>query len=122
MRIPDYISPIVGYRVWRWDATGLKSLNGEPWFPGRPLAAECKVAAHGNVSPVKAAHAAHELPRWDCTCGVYAAKDIGRLRQFGYVGARGIHGEVYLWGNVVDHKLGWLPSLLIRRVCFCRLT
>ena len=22
MSIPDYISPIVGYRVWRWDANG----------------------------------------------------------------------------------------------------
>jgi hypothetical protein len=35
--IPDYIMPIVGYRAWRWKATGLQSLNGEPWLPGRPL-------------------------------------------------------------------------------------
>jgi hypothetical protein len=35
-----------------------------------------------------------------------AAKNIGRLRQFGYE-RRGIHGEVYLWGNVVEHTLGW---------------
>ncbi len=26
--------------------------------------------------------------------------------QFGYE-RRGIHGEVYLWGTVVEHKLGW---------------
>ena len=31
MTVPDYISPIVGYRVWQWDATGLRSLNGENW-------------------------------------------------------------------------------------------
>ena len=104
MKIPDYISPIVGYRVWRWNAAGLKSLNGEPWLPGRPLAAECQAAAPG--TRVRAVHPADELPHSDCTCGVYAAKSIEHLRQFGYV-SRGIHGEVYLWGTVVEHELGW---------------
>ena len=51
-------------------------------------------------------HGTHELPHSDCTCGVYAAKNIEHLRQFGYE-RRGIHGEVYLWGTVVEHKLGW---------------
>jgi hypothetical protein len=48
----------------------------------------------------------HEPPHSDCTCGVYAAKNVEHLRQFGYEN-RGIHGEVYLWGRVVEHKLGW---------------
>ena len=104
MNIPDYISPVVGYRVWRWNATGLRSLNGEPWLPGRPLAAECRVAAHG--TRVKAVHGPYGLPQPACTCGVYAAKNIEHLRQSGYEG-RGIHGEVYLWGTVVEHRLGW---------------
>jgi hypothetical protein len=51
-------------------------------------------------------HDAHEVPQTDCTCGVYAAKNLEHLRQFGYEG-RGIHGEVYLWGTVVEHELGW---------------
>jgi hypothetical protein len=107
VNIPDYISPIVGYRVWRWNATGLKSLNGEPWLPGQPLAAGCRVAAGGTIAGcAKTAHGAHELPHADCTCGVYAAKNLEHLRQFGYEGC-GIHGEVYLWGTVVEHKLGW---------------
>ena len=104
MNIPDYISPIVGYRVWRWNVTGLKSLNGEPWLPGRPLAAECQAVARG--TRVKALHGTQQLPHSNCTCGVYAAKNLEHLRQFGYEG-RGIHGEVYLWGTVVEHKLGW---------------
>jgi len=103
VKVPDYISPVVGYRVWRWDAAGLKSLNGEPWLPGRPLAAGCRRTI---VPGAKAVHGAHQLPHSDCTCGVYAAKNIEHLRQFGYEG-RGIHGEVYLWGTVVEHKLGW---------------
>jgi hypothetical protein len=44
----------------------------------------------------------------DCTCGVYAAKNIEHLRQLGYEG-RGIRGEVHLWGTVVEHELGWRP-------------
>jgi len=42
----------------------------------------------------------------DCTCGVYAAKNLEHLRQFGYEG-RGIRGEVFLWGTVVEHEFGW---------------
>jgi hypothetical protein len=94
MIIPDYIMPLIGYRAWRWnDATGLKSLNGEPWLPGRPLAAGCRAVAH-------------EPPHADCTCGVYAARNLEHLHRFGYERC-GIHGEVYLWGTVVEHKLGW---------------
>ena len=63
MNIPDYISPIVGYRVWQWNATGLKSLNGEPWLPGRPLAAGCRAALGTIVGRAKPVHGAHESPR-----------------------------------------------------------
>jgi len=97
VKIPDYISPIIGHRVWRWDAAGLRSLNGKPWSPRQPLAAKCGA---GN------AHDAHEPPHLDCTCGVYAAKNVEHLRQLGYEG-RGIRGEVHLWGTVVEHELGW---------------
>ncbi len=106
MNIPDYISPVVGYRVWRWNATGLRSLNGEPWLPGRPLAAGCRAARGTIVGRAEAVHGAHEPPHSGCTCGVYAAKNLAHLRQFGYEGC-GIPGEVYLWGTVVEHRLGW---------------
>ena len=102
MKIPDYISPVVAYRVWRWDATGLKSLNGEPWLPNRPLEARCRVASAARHM----AEAANEVPHRKCTCGIYAAKNSEHLRQIGYAD-RGVCGEVYLWGTVVQHKLGW---------------
>jgi len=53
----------------------------------------------------------------DCTCGVYAAKNITHLRQFGYEG-RGISGEVYLWGAVVEHELGWRAQFAYPKTLF----
>lgn len=83
MNIPDYISPIVGYRVWQWDRLGLKSLNDEPWFPGLELEANASRCGQR-----------HRAPTNLCTCGIYAAKDFAHLRRIGYLGY-GVHGEVY---------------------------
>jgi hypothetical protein len=103
---PDYISPVVGYRAWVWDAAGLKSLNGESWFPGRPLSALCRADRTSSISGLsKGTHNPNELPYLKCTCGVYAAKTIEHLHQCGY--RFGIYGEVYLWGAVVEHERGW---------------
>ena len=95
MSIPDHISPIVAYRVWQWDSLGLKSLNNEQWFPGCALEA--------NTSRCRKEHAA---PTEGCTCGVYAAQNFAHLQRLGYAGY-GVYGEVYLWGAVVEHRLGW---------------
>jgi hypothetical protein len=90
--IPDYISPIVGYRVWNWHANELWSLNGEAWLPGRALTAKCR-------------RGLHEPPAEDCSCGVYAAKSYQHLQK-AVVGSF-VHGEVYLWGRMVEHDLGY---------------
>lgn len=104
MIIPDYVMPVFGYRVWRWNAMGLNSLNGAPWLPGRPLEAGCRRTVLRTNLDI--ADDAHKTPHSDCTCGVYAVKSLEHLRQIGYE-RRGIYGEVYLWGTVVEHKLGW---------------
>jgi hypothetical protein len=118
MNVPDYISPIAAYRVWQWDTTGLKSLCGEPWHPGQPLAARCRVYSAGTiVARAEAAHDAHDAPQADCTCGVYASKSLEHLRTTGYA-RYGIHGEVYLWGKVVEHERGWRAQLAYPRNLF----
>jgi hypothetical protein len=91
--IPDYVVPIVGYRVWNWHANELLSLNGEPWVLGRALAARCHKTNH-------------EPPADECSCGVYAAKSY---EQFQGIGGdiNALQGEVYLWGKVVEHELGY---------------
>jgi hypothetical protein len=93
MNVPDFISPVVGYRVWQWDNSGLKSLNGTHWLPGKIFVAECRIQGH-------------EVPQLGCKCGIYAAKTVAHLRREGY-DRKGIYGEVYLWGTVVEHQQGW---------------
>jgi hypothetical protein len=108
MRIPDYVSPIIGYRIWQWDAAGLKSLNGELWFPCRPLSAVCKADATGSISGLlkPAAHDPAELPSLKCSCGVYAAKNSEHLNRCGYR-KFAVRGEVFMWGRMVEHERGW---------------
>jgi hypothetical protein len=119
MTVPDYISPIIGYRVWKWENTGLKSLCGERWHPSQSLAARCRASAV--VGPIvgraEAVHDAHEVPQTDCTCGVYAAKTFHHLCSVGYAKC-GIHGEVYLWGTVVEHELGWRAQFAYSKSLF----
>jgi len=93
MTAPDYISPIVGYRVWQWDA-GLKSLNGVQWHPRQVIASECR------------SQRCYEAPQAECTCGIYASKKLEHLRRLGFMENR-VHGEVSLWGTVVEHQEGW---------------
>jgi hypothetical protein len=118
MTVPDYISPVVGYRVWQWDAAGLKSLNGERWVSGQPLSAVCRADAIGSIAGLsKATHNPVELPYFSCTCGVYAAKSIEHLRQCGYK-KFGVHGEVYLWGTVIEHERGWRAQFAYPKALF----
>jgi hypothetical protein len=119
MSVPDYISPIIGYRVWKWENTGLKSLCGERWHSGQSLAARCRASVV--VGPIagraEAVHDAHDVPQADCTCGVYAVKTLDHFRSAGYE-RFGIHGEVYLWGTVVEHELGWRAQFAYPKTLF----
>jgi hypothetical protein len=95
MNVPDYVSPVVAYRAWLLGPRGLMSLNGEFWQPNQKLQAVCRRSVNH-----------HTPPHGDCSCGIYAAKSFDQLRGIGYA-ELGVRGEVYLWGTVVEHKLGW---------------
>ncbi len=104
MSIPDYISPIVGYRVWTWNVLGLKSLCGDRWHPNQSLVARCRAAVI--IGRAAAADGEHDAPQAKCTCGIYARKMLHHSSSAGYE-RFAIHGQVYLWGTVVEHELGY---------------
>jgi preprotein translocase subunit YajC len=116
--VPDHISPVVGYRVWQWDAAGLKSLNGERWVAHQPLSAVCRADRSRSISGLsKATHNSAELPCFNCSCGVYAARTIKHLHQCGYK-RFGVCGEVHLWGTVVEHERGWRAQFAYPKTLF----
>lgn len=115
VNVPDYISPIIGYRIWCW-SPGLKrllSLGGsEKWTPGQAMEALCR-------DPQYILAPQHDTPVFDCECGIYAAKSIEELNRAGYTipsflfdrMSRAtlpcVRGEVWLWGRVVEHEHGY---------------
>ena len=137
MNVPDYVKPIIGYRMWGL-ASFLMSVGvcGEMWYPGQPMTARCKVS-YPKVSKARFALAGamriargdvrwgldlfrghHESPHIRCTCGIYAMKRLDHvLVRFRCA----VYGEVYLWGKVVEHEYGWraqyaYPKTLILNV------
>jgi len=107
MNIPDYVTPIVAHRIWHWDAAGLASLNDSLWVPKQPMVATCyRPACQSKGYNAETGGWKNDAPSENCSCGVYAAKSIGHLQQCGY-GWWGLHGDVYLWGKIWEHKLGY---------------
>jgi hypothetical protein len=85
----------------------LKSLCGERWHPSQSLAARCRASAVvGTIVGRSETADDHDAPQANCTCGIYAVKTLHHFRSAGYE-RYGIHGEVYLWGTVVEHELEW---------------
>lgn len=119
MRVPDYISPIIGWRVWQWEGAGLRSLNGEPWQTSEPLRAGCRVS-HIGIRGVRARAAAtpHDAPEFKCTCGIYASKSLPHLRNLLPEEYGGIYGKVSLWGSVVEHEDGFRAEFAYPKVLY----
>lgn len=105
MRIPDYITPLEGWRCWHYifdeesNKIRLMSLNGmnDPfpvrsfWIPGEPMKAHCghRRNSHPKESP----------PVQDCSCGVHAAHSFKGLLKDYY--------EDYFSNERVDDYLNW---------------
>ena len=104
--IPDYTSPITGYRVWQWDRAGLRSLNGKTWQHGEPLEAKCRLSEFVHWRRHRAKLRPHDAPHLNCTCGIYASKSLEHLRRPGYQRSL-IYGQGLLWGTIVEHQRGW---------------
>lgn len=98
-RVPDMVQVVTGWRGWKLSTTGhLQALGQQHEWPARqPLQAEC------------ASRGGHIAPAWDCSCGVWAFKDLDRL-----IAAIGsaynsikVIGSVSLWGRVIETENGY---------------
>jgi hypothetical protein len=113
MVVPDYVEPLVGWRVWSAVAAPggplLMSLTRpQPWPAGRAIAARCVARA-----PADRSRRPHVAPVVDCACGIYALAseaDAARLvDQARHVpdALAAVLGRVSRWGRVVVHRRGW---------------
>jgi hypothetical protein len=92
---PDLIEPVVGFRQWRVDAQGLKSLHVEERWTTATLESRCVLDNHpGGSAPVPG-----------CCCGVYAwYRRVPRLASAGTCDL--VCGAVVLWGRIELHCSG----------------
>ena len=111
-RIPDYVEPLEGWRVWRVDRMDdgfrLRSLVQETSWPAREeLVAECRKR---RLLPRLRRRARHEPPAETCACGIYATRVecvSAYLSQPSWDGAPYVFGRVLLWGTVIECERGW---------------
>jgi len=116
-KIPDAITPVVGYRAFTvmmgklWSPMGLYRVA---WPKEGPLRARC--LRHLEQSILARAACAvenHEAPDPDCSCGIHAMWepwDIPRLsvpQPWDLVVGR-VHG----WGRVVLGEIGWRAAFV----------
>ena len=92
-RPADLAERVLGYRAWRLDSSGLRSVAVEVRWSRRTLVADC---ARGG------GHGDHAVPVARCRCGVYALHEPEPrlLVRDGLVwGAVALDGRVLLYGN-----------------------
>jgi hypothetical protein len=90
-RPADLTEPVLGYRAWRLDTRGLRSVAAGARWSGRVLVADCP---HGDR------HADSAVPVAACRCGIYALHEPRSLFHDGLIwGAVALDGRVLLYEN-----------------------
>jgi hypothetical protein len=116
-RAPDYIEPVVGWRVWYavddgWGGLSLSSVvHRTLWPQGEALTATCR---RFRIPFWPFSHEKHEAPSETCSCGIYAVK-VPSLRVYlpehlAWSQLIPVIGRVSLWGSVHEYTSGWRAS------------
>jgi hypothetical protein len=117
--VPDYIEPIVGWRIWLVVKEGehcrLRSVVYDAlWSPGNELVASCLHRALPLPWPRRSKHGP---PARGCRCGIYATREPEEAATYlegrTWADALSVHrviGTVSLWGRVVECARGWRAS------------
>jgi hypothetical protein len=117
---PDLIEPIVGYRGWRYMASGQwVQLFAVGYVRDHPSAKnEWEGAGSSWVTASCVLEPTHVVPDEHCSCGFYATKSADDVAPFGMAGdppdfleggtATGtVLGRVLLAGKVIEHAFGY---------------
>lgn len=119
MSAPDLAVPIVGWRTWRvvGGPHGLRLssvMYPNVWEPRQELQCTCLRAPRRIWQLRRRPRATHDAPHAQCTCGIYAAKDVAFAGRYAFASdfeSRGtitrVVGLVALWGRVLACKRGW---------------
>lgn len=91
-RPADLTERVLGYRAWRLDSRGLRSLGVQARWSRRTFVADC---------PGGGGHGGHAVPVVRCVCGIYALHEPPRplFRDERVWGAVALDGRVLLYGN-----------------------
>lgn len=107
--VPDYITPTIGWRVWKVAETESGAclhsclFGGVVWPPGERMTAAC--LKRRAVEP-------HEAPGRQCVCGIYSSTDVAKIRHYlTYFGKPTLTGAAFglvkSWGRIVECELGY---------------
>jgi len=117
-RTPDYVHVLTAWRAWKVSGVSgelrLQALGGSHvWEPKQQINAKCNnssgygftLSVGGALKPITP----HLAPAVDCSCGVWALKDLDRLvaaigSSYGEIR---VLGQVSLWGRVVETENGY---------------
>lgn len=116
MAAPDFIEPVVGWRLWLPVETHagvrLQSIfHRTAWLPCEALRAVC--LARRPPPPLRRLlHCCeHMAPDARCCCGVHAGRPDWLLDHLRGSPGRYVIGRVLLWGRVVECESGWRAEL-----------
>jgi hypothetical protein len=105
-KIPDYFSPLVGWRVWNVkNGRELRSIGSQStfWRPGEVLHATC-TSNHTTRD-----HIAAPPPNRFCSCGSHSYSSMEYLLRWEQ---SSVHpgmciGQILMWGRVIEHSFGY---------------
>jgi hypothetical protein len=130
VKAPDYVEPIVGWRLWHVvERDGrlclVSPLYRTRWSPRRELVAACRRGLEPGVALYTVPKRRHDAPDPSCGCGLYggrAAADatayMTRFFKSREDVLHGVVGTVSLWGTVVEGERGWRASYAYPREIF----
>ena len=122
MHAPDYLEPVVGWRVWNLlEVAGEVRLSSlvysKAWPVRQELSAVCRLGTRVPMSSRQRSLPPHRAPYAQCSCGIHGTRTLEQATVYLESGSEGrssgacrVLGRVLIWGSVVEGERGWRGS------------